>query len=438
MFDVFGQDDTAYAKFMTYMNQMSFVPAAKEFTGETVTNAISVQYESARWKIENYAKLDTDSDFTLESPDFVLCGRPFHATCNPNINGTTRIFVHETASPDEDTKTPSEQFCRFTMSILTSDNEPSATGFGRLNGLKQMKSAVKFEMDRKKVLTANEFLSPNGDIVLEFQLVALVAKNKKKLKTKNDQVHPATEIIESMRTMFINGEHSDLKIILDDKTEFKVHSLILKQRCEYFKKMLSAKMKESKEGNVNIDGVRRHTMEACLLYMYTGEFPVSESTRTKWLVPNEHGVSERKKGKKAPKKSKEADESIFPTVLHWLVDVQIAADRFQLEGLLLYINSRIATHISCSNVAEWLLVSHETHNAHLFNICAEMLKEAPDRIVAAMKSKEWGRVHSNHVLFNNVMSEVFAPKVKKATRKRKKPEIGSGSGSGSDVGGLEA
>lgn len=119
-----------------------------------------------------------------------------------------------------------------------------------------------------------------------------------------------------MKTMLADDVFTDAAIKVDEKI-FKVHKTVLASQSDVFKRMFEADMIEKKEGIVEISDIEPEVMSDLLSYIYTGT-----ATHLKTLAK----------------------------------ELLVAADKYNLQHLIVLCEQQLRLNLTSGNVAEILLV----------------------------------------------------------------------------------
>ena len=149
-----------------------------------------------------------------------------------------------------------------------------------------------------------------------------------------------TKLDIDMRNLCLNAStlNFDVTFVIGE-TSIHAHSCILMNRCDYFKAMFNAGMKEQIGGRVTIEETTPEAFQAILLYLYTG---------------NPDVVSEEV-----------------------VLDLLRLADQYLVGDLYRYCVNFMERHLCKSNAVEWFLFSDSRPNSRdgLRELCKKYLVE---------------------------------------------------------------
>jgi len=205
----------------------------------------------------------------------------------------------------------------------------------------------------------------------------------------------AFQIADSFERLLETQTLTDFKISCKGQV-FDCHKLILSARSPYFSGMFGSEMKESQEGEMEIEDMDPQTVKAMIKFIYSGKVD-HDNLRC------------------------QGDRKSFGVQA---IELLQAADRFDLSGLKELCEQFLITYLTINNVLDMFILA-DTHNA-------DRLKKAAKRMVIEkgadiVESGEWReKLVSNPAIF----CELFDAVVKESKTCVCLRSGGSGGGAG--------
>jgi len=115
-------------------------------------------------------------------------------------------------------------------------------------------------------------------------------------KPKNTTGEQLDHLSHHFLQLLMSEELTDVRFIFENE-EIKAHSLILKARVPYYKKMLSSKMAEAQSKEIEVKGIRSIVFKEMLKFIYSARMPnnLDEISQELMLAADMYGIDDLKK-----------------------------------------------------------------------------------------------------------------------------------------------
>lgn len=151
----------------------------------------------------------------------------------------------------------------------------------------------------------------------------------------------------SFTRFFNNQEFSDLVMVVEGKV-FYAHKIVITQRSEYFKQMLSVNMRETLENQIEIKDVRFEVFRILMKYLYTGIAEIGAGTEGQELR------------------------------VGYILEVLRAADRFLLLPIVRNCELLLWNKLTKENVLDVLAVVENINSCTITEYCYWVLQNSQD------------------------------------------------------------
>ncbi|KAM3317456.1 hypothetical protein ACQJBY_035249 [Aegilops geniculata] len=196
------------------------------------------------------------------------------------------------------------------------------------------------------------------------------------------------DIHQHFSSLLQNKVGADVTFEVGDET-FTAHRCVLAARSTVFMAQLFGPMKEGTASSsvIHIKDMEAKVFKALLSFVYTDSFPEMYEE-----IMEENAMSEA-----AEEQGQEVEEVEDETGLKWLLDLLVAADRYDLQRLKFICEKQLSQRIGVSSVASVLALAEQHHCHGLKAACLKFIQgQSPSRLQTVMATDGWDHVYTTY------------------------------------------
>ncbi|XP_073356970.1 BTB/POZ and MATH domain-containing protein 2-like [Aegilops tauschii subsp. strangulata] len=190
-----------------------------------------------------------------------------------------------------------------------------------------------------------------------------------------------SDIHQDFSALLQNKVGADVTFEVGDET-FAAHRCVLAARSTVFMAQLFGPMKEGTASSsvIHIKDMEAKVFKALLSFVHSDSFPEMYEE-----IMEENAMSEA-----AEEQGQEVEEVEDETGLQWLLDLLVAADRYDLQGLKFICGKQLSQRIGVSSVASVLALAEQHHCHGLKAACLKFIQaQSPSRLQTVMATDGW-------------------------------------------------
>ncbi|KAF7077141.1 hypothetical protein CFC21_081725 [Triticum aestivum] len=198
-----------------------------------------------------------------------------------------------------------------------------------------------------------------------------------------------SDIHQHFSALLQNKVGADVTFQVGSET-FAAHRCVLAARSTVFMAQLFGPMKEgtaSSSSVIHIKDMEAKVFKALLSFVYTDSFPEMYEE-----IMEENAMSAA-----AEEQGQEVEEVEDETGLQWLLDLLVAADRYDLQRLKFICEKQLSQRIGVSSVASVLALAEQHHCHGLKVACLKFIQaQSPSCLQTVMATDGWDHVYTTY------------------------------------------